>query len=365
MVALLGLLACESRYGAYLKLEGDIEIDSVELYFGTAIETGSPTGPFATLRTGVQSGVIFDRRFSTFDRYDIAPTRSTTFYIPPDDVNRELGAYVVAVASRDRQPVAIAEYFGFEVPTDEVHEYQLRAVPYDAAIVERWGREPGCIAWKRERGEPAKQIVAVIQADNRDCDDAVLSSDCNDLCAVGCCTCDAPTAVCTSPCALGCMANSLCTPTTCLPVETCGATCQSLATLDARYQCAIETSIALTIQVDTIQTQMCSHQYQFDLSPDISTPIPCIDPKIEFSDVSAASGFTYTIAEDPTRPGGCVIMSTQTTGVVFDETHHMIVSFSAGPGLPRHSVIIAITPGNTLCTMMGYRVFARGPIYGC
>lgn len=365
MAALLGLLACESRYGAYLKLEGDIDIDSVELYFGSAIDSnGSPTGPFASSRNGVQSGVIFDRRFSPYDRYDLAPTRATTFYIPPDDVNRELGDYVVAVASRGQQPAGIAEYFGFEVPTDEVHEYQLHVEPYDGARVERWGREPGCISWKRDRGDPIKQLVAVIQADNRDCDDAILATDCNDLCSIGCCTCVAPTTLCTSPCALGCTESGLCTPSTCVPVETCSTTCMQSSTLASQYQCAIESASAqLTIQVDTFQTQMCSHQYQFDLSPDASQPIPCVDPKIEY--VSATYGITYMIGADPTRPGGCVIMSTQSSSVAFSETDHMIVSFSAGTGLPRKSVIIAITPGNTSCVMMGYRVISRGPIYGC
>lgn len=362
VVALVALAACESRYGAYLTLEGDIELDSVELYFGTA-SSGSTT-QFASPRTGVQSGTIFDRQFSTFDRYDISPTRSTTFYIPPDEGNRDLGAYVVAVALREQQPVAIAEYFGFEVPSDEVHDYHLPLVEYNADTAERWGRDPGCIWWKRDRGDPVKQIVAVVQADDRDCDDTIRANDCNDLCSVGCCACTTPTTLCSSPCALGCMTNGTCTPETCLPVETCSSTCLPGSTLDARYQCAIErTTSQLTIELDTIQGQMCSHQYQFDLTADGS--IPCTDPKIEYSDVTTVNGFTYTIAADPTRPGGCVIMSTQSTGVTFTTPHHMIVSFAAGSGVARESVIIAITPGNTLCVMMGYRVIANGSIYRC
>jgi len=361
-LALLALVACESRYGAYLELESDVELDSVELYFGTPIDSSAPN-TFASPKTGAQSGLVFGRQFSMFDRYDVAPTHTTTSYVPPDDANRDLGAYVVVVASRGQQAIGIAEYFGFEVPSDELHEYRLTLEPYDGGV-ERWGRDPGCIAWKRDRGDPAKQVVAVVEADNRDCDESVVADDCNDLCSVGCCTCDVATTLCTAPCAIGCTTSGSCAPTMCLPTGTCGATCLPLSTMEARYRCAIEnTSAALTIQVDTYGDQMCSHQYQFDLAPEGNSPVPCVDPKIEYSQF--ATGFTYAIAADPTRPGGCVIMSMQSSGVPFTATDRMIVSVAAGGGLPRKSVIIAITPGNTPCMMMGYRVIAGGTTYGC
>ena len=51
MLVLVCLAACgESRYGAYLVVEGDIEFDHVELYFGAEIDSsGTGSGSqFAT-----------------------------------------------------------------------------------------------------------------------------------------------------------------------------------------------------------------------------------------------------------------------------------------------------------------------------
>ena len=57
-LALLLLLAgCESRYGAYLMVQGDIQFDEVELYFGVPIDSSGPGSgtQFAAPTLGAQS----------------------------------------------------------------------------------------------------------------------------------------------------------------------------------------------------------------------------------------------------------------------------------------------------------------------
>jgi len=369
VVALLLVAGCETRYGAYLKLAGDRDFDAVELYFGHAIDSSGPGSgmQFASPRLGAQTGLVFDRKFVSFDRFEIARDNSTTYYLPPDDENAKLGAYVAVVVLDGDQPVAIGEYFNFAVPSDAVHEYELALVPYDPVMVDRWGSAPGCIAWKRDRSDPAQDVVAVVQADNRDCDDLVAASDCNDLCTAGSPQCDLLPSLCSDPCAVGCNLGGLCRATLCLPRSACESTCAAITQLEDKLRCALLVPTThVEIYVDQLNGQMCSHMYQFMLPPNNGNTTPCLDPKLEVNDVPAASGFTYSIAADPTMPGGCVITSMQASNVAFAEAHHFVVSFAAPDSVsPRRSVIVGIQPGNTICEMKGYRVDSFGEVFDC
>jgi hypothetical protein len=364
LLALVVIAGCETRYGAYLVVKGDVEFDHVELYFGAPVESSGTTSQFATPKLGPQTGLVFGRSFDASDVASTAHERETTQYLPPTDANQELGAYVVAVALEGTTPVAIGEYFDFKVPRDAVHEYHLELEPWGQQQVERWGTAPGCIVWKRVR-DGHDPVVAVVDADNRDCDDLDKTVDCNDLCSTGSSLCDVSLSLCLAQCALGCNVDGSCTAKLCLPTSVCDSNCLELTDPAARFRCAIErASGRLRIVVDTISGQMCSHMYQFALSLD--TNVPCIDPKLVFPDGAAYLGFTYTIAADPTTQGGCVISSTQSNGVAFTTAHTFVASFAdPDPAKPRHSVIIGIEPGSDPCLQMGYRIERGGSIYDC
>jgi hypothetical protein len=362
------VLGCEARYGAYLEISGPSELDTVELYFGKPIDSSGPgaANQYASPRAGVQSGVLFDRKFASFDRFTVEPTTSTTYYVPPDGVNEILGAYVVAVASRDSVPVGIAEYFGFEVPSREVHVYELPLVPYDPVAVERWGVQPGCIAWKRDRGDPDHQVVAVVHENDRDCDHLATAGDCNDLCTIGSPSCDIAQTLCFSPCAAGCVVDGACRPTMCLPSLAC--TVCPPSGLSDRYQCLLDTvPVHLEIVVETDTGAMCSRSYRFELPPGVDGPSPCLDPQIEAQNVPAGSGISFSIATDTMQPGGCVITATQDPSTPFDVKYHLLVSLAAPDSAqPRRSVVIGIAPGaDVTCSQPGYFIELYGSIYDC
>ena len=371
LLVLVGLAACEpSRYGAYLTLQGDIEFDRVELYFGHALESAGTAQNFATPRLGPSRGLGFGRKFSSFDQYAVDPTKDTTLYVPPDGQNEVLGAYVVAVVSRGDQPVGIGEYFDFKVPSREVHEYLIDLVPYEGAKVERWGADPGCIAWARERGSLDKAVVGVVRADDRDCDDDDINTDCNDLCTSGSVLCDTQQTLCFTPCAIGCATSGVCAPRTCLPANACSTLCNN-ATLDGRFKCAIDNSpvhVEIFVDTDPASQRMCGRTWLFPLPPSQNGPPPqCLDPKIEFVDV-AETAFLYTIAAEPQTPL-CRLSAEQFA--LFTETHHLIISFAqADPTKPRQSVVVGVqssAPGQGYCddTTAAYRYENIGPIFDC
>jgi hypothetical protein len=360
LALLLQLAACESHYGAYFEIKGDIELDQVELYFGAPLAPGSP-GLFATPTFGVLAGQLFDRVYEVSDEVTVSPRKQTTYYVEANETNQALGAYVVVVALSGGRPVGIGEYFNFKVPSDAVYEYSLTLVPWNPAEAERWGDKPGCVAWKRQRG--GNDIAAIVHKNDRDCDVLDQTVDCNDLCTTGSTLCDASQTLCLGQCALGCNFGGICVAKQCLPTSACDSNCLGLTDPGARFRCAIERAgDHLRIFVDTIEGTMCSHMYQFRLSLD--TSVACIDPKFEYQDVT--SGFGYQITADPTNPGDCVISSTQSSVVAFTSAHTFVVSFAdADPTKPRRSVIISVEPGATPCQTMGYHLEPAGSIYDC
>lgn len=356
---MLFVCACDSRYGAYFVIKSDVEFDAVEVYFGTPIDSSGPGSgdSFATPTFGAQRGTLFDRTFADADVLTVGATTETTFYVPPTEANQQLGAYVAAVALSGGHPVGIAEYFGFAVPSDVVHEYQLKLAPWNPQEAERWGDTPGCLVWKHAR-DNGTGFVAVVHGDDRDCDTLVRNADCNDLCSAGSPACAADTSFCggaTGVCALGCSANGVCSPSLCLPPATCDTTCAALGNVTDRLACgAAKTSNHAEIFVERNDTlQMCAMEFLF------SPGVPCVMPKIEAKVPADLTGFTYAISSVPGNTMMCnlgVIQDPMTPLDDFDE-HHLLISFAPPTNIgPRPTVVIGIQakPNSVACANQPY-----------
>ncbi len=368
MLSLL-LAACESRYGAYLVVKGDVHFDQVELYFGKPIDSSGPSSKFATPSFGPQQGLVFKRTFDASDLQSVTATTQTTYYVPAAD-NQYLGAYVVAVALLDGKPVGIAEYFDFAVPTDSVHEYVLEVEPWNPQVMERWGDAPGCIAWKKPRDNRGA-IVAVVHDDDRDCDAVIAANDCDDLCSEGSDVCAPETEFCETgtvvSCAVGCSKQGTCTPTMCLPPTTCSSFCQNAATYQEQLECGtlMEPTPHFEVLVDRDQAlDLCA--VQFKLSPGAK----CVMPRIEAIDPKAAPDFTYMVKTDSDDPTICKLDIAVTSGVKFEPTvnHHMLISIAPEATGPRYTFTVGVqvvaTP--TFCVAEPYTVVTPPkPLFDC
>ena len=357
LVVLLVVTACETpRYGAYLEISSDVEIDEVELYFGKPVDSSGPGGDgFATPMLGRQAGVVFDRKFDAADVVTLAATKHTTYYLPANETNQKLGAYVVVVGLSQGEPVGIAEYFDFAVPGGAVHQYLLRLEPYAQQRVDRWGGRPGCIAWKRVRGS-SETIAAVVRETDRDCDAMAVDDDCDDLCSAGTGTCTAGETFCqtTTACAAGCNRSGLCAPTLCLPPITCTSPCTALGSFESRLECGTLQSpdTHFEVYVDRTATdQICADKIA------IKPGVPCAMPMIEVIDPTAAGDFTYTIEQDTNEPAQCLLTVTQSaTAMLGDfENHHLLISLARANVGPRITFIMGIQPtNNDGCTQTPY-----------
>jgi hypothetical protein len=368
---LLAVMACETpRYGAYLDITSDVEIDEVELYFGKPVDSSGPGGAdsFATPALGKQAGTVFGRRFDAADVVTLARTKHTTYYLPATDTNQALGAYVVVVGLSQGQPVGIAEYFDFAVPSDAVHQYTLPLEPYAQQRVERWGERPGCIAWKRVRGT-SETIAAVVRDTDRDCDAMGVDDDCDDLCSAGSGTCGEGETFCatTTACAVGCMRSGVCAPALCLPPITCRSPCTALGSFDSRIECGAlqNPDTHFEVYVDrTATSQICADKIA------IKPGVPCTLPMIEVLDPAAAGDFVYSIAQDTNDPAQCVLTVTQSaTAMLGDfENHHLLISLARANVGPRVTFIMGIQPTNNIgCTPTPYVFDPAGPdaIFDC
>ena len=362
------LAACESRYGAYLTVKGDIRFDEVELYFGIGIDSSGPGSgsAFATPR-GPQTGLIFDRKFDASDIVTLDATTETTFYMPPDEKNSQLGPYVVAVALAGGQPVGIAEYFDFAVPSDAVHQYILPLTAWNPLTMERWGERPGCVMWRQARDRD--QVVAVVRADDRDCDALPRDMDCSDLCSAQSPACAAGMTFCnvSSFCALGCSLMGLCAPAMCLPDATCAdPACAQLSGLDQRLACGRDKTtehLELLLDRGSIggNLGLCDVAYSF------SPGLPCNQPMF----VSLTPGFEtkfnpkiYTTNSVPTE---CTLELTgPSTTIAIDETHHALISLAPQNVGPRVTFILGIKwSGRDQCLGGGFEAVPGGRVFDC
>jgi hypothetical protein len=362
--------ACESRYGAYFVIKGDVHFDQVELYFGKPIDSSGPGSgqTFATPMFGKQSGAVFKRTFDTTDVVTVPAGTQTTFYLP-QDTNQHLGAYVVAVALHEGKPVGIAEYFDFAIPSDSVYEYILDVEPWNPQQMERWGEAPGCVAWKKPRDGTAP-IVAVVHDDDRDCDAQVAAADCDDLCSAQSSACTPGEMFCSSNvgyCALGCTRSGTCAPALCLPPMTCSPLCVNAATFQERLECGalMEPTPHFEIFVDRDQElNLCASQFVF------APGVPCTMPKIEAADPRIPTDFAYMIKTDPDNPAKCKLeVAVSSTTMLGDfENHHLLISIApegAGPR-PTFTVGVQALVPSTTCTGELYTVATPPkPLFDC
>lgn len=363
-MVLVCLAACgESRYGAYLVVQGEIEFDEIELYFGAPIDSsGTGSGnQFATPTFGQQSGLVFDRKFDASDRVTMMPTTQTTFYLPSDDKNQQLGMYVVAVALSGGQPVGIAEFFDFKVPSDVVHEYHLDLTAWNPMMMERWGERPGCVAWQKQR-DGHDPIVAVVRNDDRDCDAMARDVDCSDLCSAGAAGCNVDQTLCDSTgfCALGCNRSGACTPALCLPDATCiDPNCKALTSIDQRLACGREKTpihLELLLHRDAaIGKALCTRTLMF--RPTLDMPgRPCKDPIIESIDPAFKTMFAPVIAQSQIDPLSCELHLTGNVATIADlDEYHALVSIAPANLGPRITFVFGLSwSGSDQCQFEGY-----------
>jgi hypothetical protein len=340
VVLLVVLGACESRFGAYLTVQGAVELDEVELYFGAAVDTPVlPGNAFASPTFGPQMGTIFDRTYDASDVVMMRATTQTTFYLPPDERNQKLGAYVAAVAIAGGKPVGIAEYFDFKIPSDAVHEYILELAPWDPSRMERWGDRPGCVTWKHDRKD-RDPIVAVVHDDDRDCDALASAMDCSDVCHAQSPACSVDRMFCgvTGTCALGCTRSGICAPSLCLPPTACTSLCSGQPSIIDRVACgAANTNDHIEIYVErTDQKLMCVNQFQF------KPGVPCTAPIVEATD-EVQPGVTWSVAQTSGDPASCTLMISPPGSLLENVLQHALISVAPMTVGPRVTFVVGVS----------------------
>lgn len=346
----LVLAGCESRYGAYINVDGDgnqIRFDHVQLYFGTKTsrtDIGKPSGP--------AMGTVFDRQFDPSDQFDVPPNSDSSkatessFWLPPTPENEGI-AYVAAVASNDQHPVGIGELLDFSIEDGVVFKYDIELQPY--TLAEEWGTDPSCLAWARERDD-GFSTIAVVHPDDEDCDGRIATADCNDLCPTGSTGC-MNRGVCSgganNTCGLGCaMGTDSCTPEVCTPMATCSALCAAAGIADKRLECMLDrTPDHLEITVDTMGAPGPLCQDQFAFAPYAAL---CKNPIIEWVDPRVLGDYKLTISESS---GKCVVHLATATSAAFVGQHHILVSIDPPNGSgPRPTFILGVSPRAPMCS---------------
>jgi len=347
LVTLLGVAACDSRYGTYLVVQGtpQLTFDRVEFFFGTMLDARMPTSPGHPVTVAAETGRVAKRLYVETDVQRAAgPVTSLNYYLIDTDDNRRLGEVVVAVAYLNDQPVGIAELDDFEIVTDDTYVlYELRLVPYASEDVERWGRPaPDCVRWARPGMDGALRTLAIVRGDDVDCDnfgDADVDCDpvryCDgsghgDCAGRAACILDAPS------CQLGGCVNAdgaaprACTPTTCLPEATC-ETCAPTLPVIERVECALfngpHDDYPITIRPDQ---RLCSEPYTFQIA--LADNVACTAPRLESSAEYQVSTpqFTYAVAQSGVN---CSITITpKVAGTPYAAIAHLLISIDSPSG---------------------------------
>jgi hypothetical protein len=365
------LAACSSHYGTYLIVDGSsskLAFDRVELYFGAPVEVQG----FATpAHPGFNPGPVFSRAFVATDIVQQPTGASATYYVPPGGDNDALGAYVLAIAYQGQTPVGIGERFGFEIAAGkQVYEYPIALEPYVAAAVERWGPTPDCIAWQHHRAaDPANatSLVAVVRADDRDCDGFETAVDCDDLafCAADDPACNVRSVCGTSTtCAIGCVATTgTCKSQLCVTPGLCAPMCALKGSdIKARYDCGIVQSLDHTeIKLATHSGVPCETQFAV-----VPFGNPCKDARLEYADSRITDGYTFQVGDDGLQ---CLVtLIAPSTNAPFVGDDHIVISFDAptGGGL-RWSFVLGLTGGSvTSCPPPPtYSVTPAGTVDDC
>ncbi len=179
----LAALGCEDRYGTYITVRAttkDQAFDTLDLYFGIAVDSVVPTTPKHPEVDPQVPQLSFRRAFAPSDHRELgAREPSFTVWIPDGGENNDLGDYVLAVASAEGQQVGAGELFDFHVTDqDKVVIYDLPLHDYDASSFEPWGRPvEDCLRYERDRGPDLPRAVAIVRGDDSDCDSFPNASD--------------------------------------------------------------------------------------------------------------------------------------------------------------------------------------------
>ena len=357
-VLLVALTACEGRYGTYFNIDGDanqIAFDHVELFFGTPTDRSTMGTP-----EGVAIGKVFDRSFTMTDRFDVPRSADGSFateseyWLPVADENRALG-YVGVVASKGGDIVGVGELIDFKVEAGIVNKYDIELAPKPAGIIERldvWGGDPGCFAWRRDRG--GLSTLGVMAPDDADCDGLAPAVDCNDFCPTGAQQCEPDLAICGVPhaCGAGCNASGACAIQQCLPDELCADPCMKKTTLDERMKCYSSLPGTSHLELGLLMSPLarpCRNALVFDVPGGHF----CTAPKILWWDKSK-DDYSFDIQPSATNPSGCLLSWSSPSNAMFTGDHHLLISFGGPIGAPRSSIVIGIAPGDPVeCSTAG------------
>lgn len=365
-VLVVALTACEARYGTYFNIDGDsqqIAFDHVELFFGTATNRSSLGTP-----EGVAMGKVYDRSFTASDRFDVTLGTETEYYLPVSADNQALG-YVGAVASKQGQIVGVGELIDFKLEAGIVNKYDIELSPKPAGIIERldvWGGDPGCFAWRRDRG--GLSTIGVMSPDDADCDGLAPAVDCNDFCPTGAQQCEPDLAICGVPnaCGAGCNAGGTCAIEQCLPGELCADPCTKKTTLEERMKCYADLAGTEHMSLQLVMSstgQPCRNTLVFD----VPNGGMCNAPKLLWFD-KRKDDYTFTIGPAPNDPQGCVLSWISPTAGTFTGDHHLLISLAGPLGAPRTSFVIGVEPGQIAqCStvMEGYGTSGSSQLYQC
>lgn len=364
-VLALALTACEARYGTYFNIDGDanqIKFDHVELFFGTHTDRSTMGTP-----EGVAIGKVFDRSFTTSDRIDLSLGTETEYWLPVNDENKTLG-YVGAVASKQGQIVGVGELIDFKLEADVVNKYDIELQPKPLGIVDRldvWGGDPGCFAWRRDRG--GLSTIGVMSPTDNDCDGLDPSVDCNDLCPIGATQCDPDLAICGVPqaCGVGCNAGATCAIEQCLPGELCTKPCADKSGLDDRMNCFADKigadHLSIHLDMDTAG-HACRNMAVFQ----VPSGAPCMSPKVLWWD-RRKDDYMFAVSAGANSTS-CVVSWTSPSNAKFVGDHHVLISLAGALGGPRFSMVIGIEPGQIAqCGTVaeGYSVNDSSQLYMC
>ncbi len=372
VVALVLVAGCSSRQGAYLAIEGGkagLAFDHVELYFGSGNATVIPRTPAtAAIPTPPPPGKRFTRQFSPADRYDLGAKAKRLDYFLPAEAQPSGGKYVAVVAFAGSTPVGVGELFDYVVPTDKLFEYAIELEAFDPARVELWGdgSEPGCLRYNRSRSGPG--TIAVVRADDNDCDAVTGHLDCQDLsyCTAGsACSADTKGRACIvtdhGDCSLGaCIDGQGCVPATCEIAGVCADTCVGMPDVASQLACGLAQPLShQDIVVDctlaamnNVLRPLCDPYVAIIPVPPVNgTAVPCTLPAIDSPANGISDNYQFAITTD-LATGNCLISVTgMDSTTAFDHTpdHHLLISIASTSG-PRWTFVLGFVGRETTAT---------------
>ncbi len=345
--------ACSDPNGTVLVIEGDKEFDQIEVYFGTPVGDRTPTTEHRLTNPAGELQLL-EKRHKAED--DVPPARATAekswgYLIPTTEKNLELGNYVLVIALKGGVPIGVAERFDFMLPVeDAVYRYPMKLVDIANQDVERWGSPiADCARWTYPRGDGKPTTVAVVRANDSDCDtfpdpgdadmagaDSAPLAYCDPRSPNGCPGVTSCLTTAMGRCASGtCMnregATSACEPTTCLDPRLCEwceadeGNPEQLVACSLRDTTTTHDDVYVPVGAGMV---LCSNPYVFHLA----LPIPCAAPLIEFgTNWLMGATFGFAIAGDGNT---CKITITQPPSgpAPFTPVPHLLISVANGAG---------------------------------